>query len=297
MKKCFLIVAIGLIFAGLNTVHAQNALSGGGANRPRQAAAQSKLSDYQNTSRYSGQEGRAKLDEVYALGLEINADNVKSVRSLLASNISFDEKVALTRILASLYSPQSTNEFNNAILSDLRGLAASGHKELGRTAAYAYSRSGYFPDSIEILTRAKNADYFGDQDFYGELAHLLPYAPDDAQNEIIGKIKSSRNGYAAEILAAMISNPEHLKRLSLSAKENVMSFLATTEPKFSQATGIFSFSEGIQFAYWLHAIATLGESTNKTSYMDYVNKALQDPSIDPRKIIAFLVSSEGSPSL
>jgi hypothetical protein len=257
MKKYFLMATIGLIFECLNNVDAQNVQFGGGENRPRQAAAQGKLIEYQNKYRHSGQEGRAKLDEVYSLGLEVNADNIKLIRSLLASNISFDEKIALTRILASLYSPQSTNEFNNAILSDLRGLAASGHKELGRTATYAYSRSGYFPDSVEMLTRSRDIGYFGDQDFYGELAHLLPYAPEDVQSEIIAKIKSSRNLYAAEILAAMVNNPEHLTRLPLSTRGGVMALLAGTEPKFSQATGTFSFSEGIQFTYWLHAMATL----------------------------------------
>jgi hypothetical protein len=55
----------------------------------------------------------------------------------------------------------------------------------------------------------------------------------------------------------------------------------------------FSMSEGVRFTYWLHAMATLSEATSKTSYVDFVNKVLHDPSTDPRKIMFFFVNSKG----
>jgi hypothetical protein len=309
MKRYLLIATTFLSSAVLSSALAQQA-GDAGSRPPRQPAeAKAKLSKYQNqlrlpeyqnelgqslnNSRQPSSRGVALLDEVYILGLEPSADNVEAVRALLASNVSFDEKVSLTRILARFYSPQGPNNVNEKILSALRGLIASGHKDLGREAMYAYSRTGYFPDSIDLLTRAKNAGYFADKDYHGELAHLLPYAPEAAQNEIMNRIASGREEYASDILALTISNPEQLKRLPTGIKERVMQFLAVTEPKLTPATGAFSMSEGVRFTYWLHAMATLSEATSKTSYVDFVNRVLHDPSTDPRKIMFFFVNSEG----
>lgn len=294
MKKNFLINLVIAASFGMAAMPAIGQIIGAPLSTALPATSgESLFLEYSSKFVNKGAEGRMVLDAVYARGLKKTPENINKTRTLLASKISDEEKVGLIRILGSLYSPASTSTLNEAILSDLRKFSTSGNKEIGRTAVLTYSRLGYFPDSVNMLTSARNSGYIDNRNFCGELAHLLPYAPVDGQTQLIEKIKSEGDSFSAEILASYFQNKELIKRLSPQTRDAVLSYLEVNEPAFVQATGEFDFVDGIRYSAWLHAMATLSSMSKNANYADYVITRLDKERTDPRKMMGFLMSAEG----
>jgi hypothetical protein len=280
-----------------NTVNAPNIImpptSKSSPNPQRINEAQTLLNQYNTQYRNSGIEGRKMLDGVHATGLGKTADNVKSIRSLLTSAVSNDEKVALARILGSLYTPDDITGMNNVIAQDLKREVYSGQKEVARAGMLAYSRLNYFPDSGDVLLYAKNNGVIDTETYYGELAHLVPYAPANDQFSLVAKIKEGNSPYATEILAFITKNPEVMKKVYPETQKAILATLQNREPKFAQALGEFGLIDAIRYSTWLHSVAVLDSANSNVRYEDAVLSHLNDQWVDPRKIMAFLLSAEG----
>ena len=156
-----------------------------------------------------------------------------------------------------------------------------------------YSRLAYFKDSGEILGYAKNSGLIDADTYYGELAHLVPYAPANDQITLVTKIKDGNNQYALEILSSIAQDTEIMHKVDTSTKKLILSSLESSEPGFGQARGEFSLIDAVRYSTWLQSVANLSSVTREVKYEDVVLAHLNNSETDPRKVMAFLMSSDG----
>jgi hypothetical protein len=248
------------------------------------------IAQYHNNS---GLEGREVLEHVHALGLEKTADNVKSTRSLLSSTVNHDEKVALTRIMGSLYTYDNKTGMNNEIAQDIKGVIYADQKDVATEGVMVYSRLAYFKDSSDVLLYAKKSGLIDADTYYGDLAHLVPYAPANDQITLVTTIKDGNNQYALEILASTAQDAVTMNKIDMATKKIILSSLEANEPGFGQALGEFSLIDAVRYSTWLQSVANLSSATREVKYEDVVLAHLNNYEADPRKIMAFLMSSDG----
>ncbi|MFC7518777.1 hypothetical protein ACFQUU_27570 [Herbaspirillum sp. GCM10030257] len=245
---------------------------------------------YNSQYRNNPKDGRELLDRVAAYGLPKNSDSVKSVSGLLASRITKEEKVALIRILAQQHTYDNKTGLNDTIARDLQGHVNSGDREVATAATLALSRLVNVPDKREVLLSAKNRGLIDTDGYYGELAHAVAFSEADEQLKILGEIRNAKNRYAAEIITMTVNSPDIAKNLRPDARAEVASLLAESEPTFSQAVGQYDVIEGLRYAAWIRALATMrGAGLNKNS-SELIMSKLSEERADPRKIIAVLTS-------
>ncbi|HYD94934.1 MAG TPA: hypothetical protein VEC01_06385 [Noviherbaspirillum sp.] len=295
MKQALVIGAVGILVHTI--VLAQPAPVPGMANQAtpdqRSARAQQLLDAYRVKRATDAIENRKTLDEAYVLGIRKTRANVMAIRTLLVSRVPAEEKVALARLLGSLYSPADATGMNAAIAQDLRRLARAEQRELAGAAVLVYSRLGYFPDTPDILSSARRNGAIDDDGYFGELAHLVPFAPAHAQRALVAELRRSKNPYGTEVITFVLQAKEVVKKLDPAAKEELLLLLNETEPAFPMPLGDFGYTDAIRFANWLHASAMLAVEIKGASYRDMVLAKLDDERTDPRKIMAFLSSGEG----
>lgn len=158
---------------------------------------------------------------------------------------------------------------------------------------FSYSRLGYFPDTEDMLLHLKDTGVIDNEGYYGELAHILPFAPAHAQMDLLSKITMGKDKYATEILAFLPNNPDNVQRLYPETKQRLLAYLQEDEPGFGTETGVFGLTDAVRYTTWLHSIATLTRETTSAKYSDVVLNHLNNEKTDPRKIMAFLISAEG----
>jgi hypothetical protein len=254
------------------------------------AQGQALFAEYNSQYRNNPKDGRKLLDDVAAYGLPKNPDSVKSVRTLLASKITKEEKVALVRILAQQHTYDNKTGLNDTITSDLRGHVNSGDREVATAATLAISRLANVPDKREILLSAKNRGLIDTDGYYGELAHAVAFSEADEQLKIVSEIRNAKNRYATEIVAMTVNSPDMAKKLRPEARAEVASLLAGSEPLFSQAIGQYDIIEGLRYAAWIRALTTMRASEFNKNGSELIMSKLSEERADPRKIIAVLTS-------
>jgi hypothetical protein len=242
-----------------------------------------------------GIEGRNELDRIFAQGVPLTTQSALAARALLQRGLSDDEKIALARILARLYAPDDPTGYNAELLLDLRGLMADANRQVARSAVLSFSRLGYLPGSDAVLKQAFDKQILGPDDYYGELAHMAPLAPARVQDELLSTVRASSNAYAADILAhAVNDNPKVLTGYSAHALGEIIELLGRTEPRFPSATGEFGLTDAVRYANWLRATAQLESRIHGIDPDRAIVDRLGLPGTDPRKITAYLLTSEAS---
>jgi hypothetical protein len=237
--------------------------------------------------------GRQALEKISIAGLPVTPANIAATRNLLASKISDHEKISSIRILAGMYLPDDKLGTNSAIYRELKVQANSNQREIARAATFGFSRLGYFADSDETLQHALKNQNISDDEYYGELAHIVRFAPGNEQVRFLSKIAQSRNSYSIEILANLIHEANGLKKFTPQSKKVLWTILQNNEPTFPAALGEYGFVDAFRYENWLHANATLASALTATSYNDFILERLNSPKTDPRKVIAFLSTKEG----
>jgi hypothetical protein len=239
--------------------------------------------------------GRNELDRILTQGVPLTAQSVRAARALLKAGLSDDEKIALARILGRLYSADNLTGYNADILLDLRSLINDSNKEVARSAALTFARLGYLPGSDVLLKTAFDNRVLSADDYYGELAHMTPWAPASVQDELLAAIRVSSNAYAADVLASSINeNPKILSGYSARSVDEIAQLLGKTEPRFASATGEFGLTDAVRYANWLRATAQIDSLANGTDLDAAIVAKLSVPGIDPRKITAYLLTPEAS---
>jgi hypothetical protein len=242
----------------------------------------------------SGARSAVALASVAASGLPRNPQNAAAIRRALAANVPVEEKAMLTRLLANQFTPDDATGMNQLIASDLKNLTNSSDDTLARAALFAFTRLGYLAGFEDVLLLAKNRRVIDDDAYLGELSHVLPFASGADQERIARLLGDSNNGYAAQIAAMNVNNGWSLGVLSSGSKMSLTALLEKSEPAFSPALGQFDYVEATRYAEWLRALATLRASNFNRQGAELVMARLGDPTIDPRKIMAFLASEHGS---
>ncbi|MFC0350712.1 hypothetical protein [Undibacterium danionis] len=230
---------------------------------------------------------------IHAKGLPRTARNVETIRNLLASSSKTEEKIALLRLSGSLYTYDNQSNSNHLIAQDLRHHIHSNEKDISVAALLTFSRLDYFSDSAELLKRAYNKKMIDVTGYLGEIAHLLPYAPASDQHKLFTILSAGNKNYANEILASSFTQTSRIKKLDSSLKKILRLHFEKNQPNFSVAIGEYGISDSSRYTTWLQASTMLEIDMTGKTYQELIFKHLNNPNIDPRKIIAFLSATEG----
>lgn len=236
---------------------------------------------------------RGQLDVLYSADLPRSKENVSKLRQILVKKIPEEEKSALVRMLASMYSKDDSTQSNALIVSDLRSLIRVPERATSRAAILALTRMVYVDDIDELLNYALERKLISSDERYGELAHLLPYAPKKSHSEIMRKIMGSKNRYANDVLAGVLQSKSMVEKLDISARHLLRQSLLVNDPHFPMAIGAVGYIDLIRYAEWLNALAIAEESSGHAAYDEYVIGFLNRKAIDPRKILSFYTSPFG----
>lgn len=235
----------------------------------------------------------ATIEQLYAQGLEPTPANIAAVRAWLGGAASADHKIALVRLLGSLYGEKLPEPLKLAIARDVRGQIQSGRRRVALTAVQTFARLAYQPDLPGVLEEARSRSLITDDDYAQEIALALPLAPRDAQTMLAQKLVAKDNAFGVQVLASTLTSPEEVAKISPQAAVGLRDYLEGREPVLPVAIGQFGLGDGGRYAEWLHTLALLEQSSGKRTYADAVWARLNDERTDPRKILGFLTAPEG----
>jgi hypothetical protein len=227
-----------------------------------------------------------------ALRLDPSAANVKRVRAALRAARSEDELIDQIRLLASLHSRGNASGMNEAIVAELRALAASPSRRIARSATYPLAHAVGAGETIEILLRARRSGLMESEEIAGELARALRFAPREQQLRYVQLIGAEQSRYGVDVM--LIGFGAHLLDPMLpETRQAIGALLRRTRIDFPRASASFGDGDAIRYAGWLHASALTEQWTSRRPYADTVMAQLDDPDTDPRKLIAYLGTPEG----
>jgi hypothetical protein len=244
----------------------------------------------------SGKNGREILDQILSSrSLPATKENIASVLSLLRSNVTREEKDALTRLIGALYlgidDPQARGDIQRFLSAMARN---TDDPALGRVTALTYSRLAYFPDSLAVLAHARSVGFIKDNEYFGNIAHLLPAAPAGDQPQFLKLLSEANNGYSREILANLLKDKEILKSLTPAASATAAGILARFEPTFSNPANAFGGFELLRYEDWISASVALNAQISGEPERIVMARMLTIDGADPRKLIAVLSSESAS---
>lgn len=226
------------------------------------------------------------------LRLDPTAANVKRVRAALHAARSENDKIDQIRLLATLYSRSNASGMNDAIVSELRALAASPSRRIARSATYPLAQAVGAEETIEILQRAKRAGLMESEEVAGELARALRFAPREQQLRFVQLIGAEQSRYGVDVMVAGFGS-NLLDPMLPETRQAVGELLRRTRIEFPRAAGSFGYVDAIRYAGWLHASALTEQWITRQPYEITVMAHLDDPETDPRKLIAYLGTPEG----
>ncbi|HSV53285.1 MAG TPA: hypothetical protein VLJ57_14295, partial [Burkholderiaceae bacterium] len=282
------------------TLGPSSAVSGFGGARgldmPTQAqrsAESSRLwTDYRASKVGSGAAGSDIIGTIAAIGfLPSTRANVDEALSLLKSNITKEEKVDLLRLLGvNLYWDTKDPSIRADIARILSATALeSDDKDIINAATLVYTRLGYFPNSLAVLDRAYKLGAITQQDHYGEMAHMFPFAPSADQLMLIRNIEAGKNDFSRDVLVGRLANPLFTSCLSPDVQASAVSLLAKWEPDLGDPHSGFGGVEATIWQHWLGASVALNAQLSGEPERAAMAKLLKvDEAADPRKLIAAL---------
>ncbi|CUI03034.1 hypothetical protein [Massilia antarctica] len=226
------------------------------------------------------------------LRMEASAPNVERMRSAVRAAVSEDEQVQQITQLGGLHTRDNASGMNDAILADLRVFAASPSRRVARSATFPLAQSVGAEEAIDILMRAKETGLMGGEEIAGELARALRFVPRELQLRYVQLIAAEPTRYGVEVLVSGFDS-RLLKPMLPETRRAIGELLRRTPVDFPRPIGAFSFGDAARYAAWLHASALTEQSVSRRPYADTVLAQLDDPQLDPRKIIAYLYESEG----
>lgn len=255
------------------------------------------LNEYQALAGDPSEYALQKLELIHSNGMEKKPENFNMILKLLNLQKKNEQKIVLIRILSSFHSRENANKMNRVIETRLRDLAQSGDKNVATAALLSYSRLGYFSDTESLLEGQLRDGFISKDDVYGELAHVLHFAPAHDQIRLIEKIGNSKSEYAIDIIASNIKSAESRRLIPAATKRVLQTLLEQNEPTFSTAIGEFSLKEAIAFSDWLHVLASLTDENTRISYDEVIMNHLNGANYKPKKAISYFISAEGKTAI
>jgi hypothetical protein len=237
------------------------------------------------------------LDELRAIGLSGSDKNIAKLRERLTTKISDGQKLRIVRVLGDLHSGGRMQKTDAEIERDIKALVYQSNKEVAHAALQTYARLNYLPDRQELLDYGYQNQLITADEYSQEMALGLPIAPAEAQSGIAARIQAVRNPFGAKVLAWTLRDAPARKSLTPESRKIALEALKQNEPVVQFALSHFGYGEGLEYANWLHTVASLNEELGKQSYLDTVTIALDSPATDPRKVMGFLTSRAGEEAL
>jgi hypothetical protein len=235
----------------------------------------------------------ALVEQLYARGLAPTPANIATVRGWLAGAGGPESKVALVRLLGSLYSGQVAPATRLAIARDVRSHVQSGDRGVALAAVQTFARLGYQNDLLAVLEDARSRGLITDDDYAQEVALALPLAPRSSQPALAARLAEKNNAFGAQVLASTLTSPDDVGKIAPAAAAALREYMVQREPVLPIALGNFGLGDGGRYAEWLHTVAMLEQASGKRAYADAIWARLNDEKTDPRKILGFMTAPEG----
>lgn len=180
----------------------------------------------------------------------------------LKSRIAFDKKVSNDMDLSS-----SLNAVDNAILKN-------------RERLFDYSRSGNFDNTQSLLRSAYNEKIITENEYYGELAHMLSISVNNPL-EIISEIANSGNKYGFEVLVSTLNQNKMLAdSMSEAERADVLDILNNHKPVIDGYVWELGVSDVIWYQNWIGSLKAF--STDEI-FVKNLNNIITDGITDPRE--------------
>lgn len=224
--------------------------------------------------------------------LDPSAANVRRVLAALRAARSEDQKIEQIRLLGALLSRSNASAMNEAIVGELRTLAASPSRRIARSATYPLVHAVGADETIEILLRARRAGLMESEEIAGELARALRFAPREQQLRYVQLIGAEQSRYGVDVLVAGFGS-NVLDPMLPETRQAIGELLRRTRIDFPRDANSFGYVDAIRYAGWLHASALTEQWISRQPYEITVMAHLDDPETDPRKLIAYLGTPEG----
>ena len=238
----------------------------------------------------AGQQERVDaLAHMMSLGLARNAQNTTTLRSILGRNADEEEKVLAVRLLADQFDRSNPTGMNHLILADLKQQGNSASPRVAGEAIVSYARLGYLPDSMAVLKAGRERGVLNEDDYFGELAHMLESAPAAEQLEMARMIRASRNGYGRDVVAAVVIS-DLQGALRPETKQELARLLEENEPQLGANVREYDGIQAVFYQDWLRALALLKASDFNKNGAEVIMQRLSAPMMDTRKLYAFFTS-------
>ncbi|MDQ1922016.1 hypothetical protein [Massilia pseudoviolaceinigra] len=224
--------------------------------------------------------------------MEASAPNVERVRAAVRAAVSEDEQIHQIVLLGGLHTRTNASGMNDAIERDLRALAASPSRRIARSATFPLAQAVGAKEAIEILMRAKRSGLMDGEEVAGELARALRFVPRELQLRHVQLIAAEPSRYGVDVMVSAFDE-RLLAPMLPETRQAIGELLRGTRVDFPHAIGSFGAGDATRYAAWLHATALTEQWVSRRPYGDTVLAQLDDPQLDPRKIIAYLGMPEG----
>lgn len=201
-----------------------------------------------------------------------------------------DQRIKMARDLNFAYFDSRSESVQRNISSILtHALNEEADLRVVKAIAFSHSRLPFDENTLPNLRSAYKRHALNFDDYFGELAHIYPNAPEKLRGEIVKEIAESNNRYAVDIIAGSIASDENIQ-ISSDEVAVLQRFLTSNEPIFSGPSDAFGYFEAILYADWLLATSRLQFEANGMNMEKFLGIKLLHPDTDPRASIAFLIS-------
>lgn len=234
-----------------------------------------------------------KLDDLVVRGIPGTPENIDELDQRFKVGSNSEEKIRLARLYNTAYYGTEDALLRNRIsqtISDL--LRAETDTTVGRALALSHSRMFIGDKTQENLEYAYKRNFLSSDDYYGELAHIVPRAVGPVRIKILNELAANHNQYASEIIADFINNSSGLS-FSKEEAASLKGFIADSEPKFTGPSAGVGMIDVIRYEQWLKAITYLENTENSTSPGVVAFNRLTSANVDPRAAVALLISPYG----
>lgn len=158
-------------------------------------------------------------------------------------------------------------------------------RDLSRAQLFETSRSTNDRKLRDILRKAYNDGLISQNEYFGELAHMLS-ASSPENLEIFQEIAKSKNSYGIEVMFASLANNEiWLKTLSNAERSSVLTQLEELKPKFSGDMSALGMSDVYRYDHWVKAIE---KTYGNAKFEDFLAKNIFEKAAEPREFLALI---------
>ncbi|MCY7317490.1 MAG: hypothetical protein LH617_01960 [Ramlibacter sp.] len=243
-----------------------------------------------------GEPGRPRfsvLEEVRATkALPATSANVAAVLGRLRNVpiMEHSESVQLVRLAGDLHR-ESKNEKDKAEIRSLLSATAtsSANPLLGKAAALTYSRLGYFKDSISVLSTARRKGFIPDDDYYGDLVHLLPFVKNaNEQQQLRQLVADGNNAFSRLILVSLMQASNTFDQLTPVAARQVADIVTKNPPLFTNPPDTLSLTEVMSYNDWAITHVRLTAKFTKEPEAVVMARLVQVDKPDPRSLVALM---------